>query len=62
MIQLQEVNKYFGDLHVLNNVSLEVADRVVFMADGMIMEEGTPEQFFGNSPNERLKSFLSKIL
>ena len=40
----------------------EVADRVLFMADGEIMEEGTPEHFFTNPQNERLKSFLSKIL
>jgi ABC-type polar amino acid transport system, ATPase component len=40
----------------------EVADRVLFMADGSIMEEGTPEHFFTNPQNERLKSFLSKIL
>lgn len=40
----------------------EVASRVIFMADGVILEEGTPEQIFDNPRNERLKSFLSKIL
>ena len=40
----------------------EVADRVLFMADGTIVEEGTPEHFFTNPQNERLKSFLGKIL
>lgn len=40
----------------------QVADRIVFMADGQIMEGGTPEEFFDNPQNERLKSFLGKIL
>jgi glutamate transport system ATP-binding protein len=38
------------------------ADRVVFMADGEIVEEGTPEQFFTNPRSARAKDFLSKIL
>ena len=40
----------------------EVADRVIFMDDGRICEEGTPEHFFTNAKNERTKEFLSKIL
>jgi polar amino acid transport system ATP-binding protein len=40
----------------------EVADRVVMMDDGQIIEEGTPEHFFTNPTHERTKSFLSKIL
>ncbi len=40
----------------------EVADRVVFMSDGQIIEEGTPEHFFDNPSNERVKQFLSKII
>ena len=40
----------------------EVADRVLFMAEGVIMEEGTPEQIFGNPQNDRTKDFLSKVL
>lgn len=40
----------------------EVADRVVFMGDGQILEQGTPEQFFGNPSHERAKQFLSSIL
>lgn len=40
----------------------QVADRVVFMADGMIIEEGTPEHFFNNPENERVKQFLGKII
>ncbi|MFC6154197.1 amino acid ABC transporter ATP-binding protein [Nocardioides yefusunii] len=38
------------------------ADRVVFMADGAIVEENTPEEFFNNPRSERAKDFLSKIL
>jgi general L-amino acid transport system ATP-binding protein len=40
----------------------EVADRVVFMADGQIVEVGTPEHFFENPQEERTKLFLSQIL
>ena len=39
-----------------------VADRIVFMADGRIIEEGTPEHFFTNPKNERVRQFLSKIV
>ena len=40
----------------------QVADRVVFMADGQIIEEGTPDHFFENPSNERVKQFLGKII
>lgn len=40
----------------------QVADRVVFMADGQILEEGTPDTFFEHPQNERLKTFLGKII
>ena len=40
----------------------QVADRVVFMADGQILEEGTPEHFFTNPKNERVRQFLGKII
>lgn len=40
----------------------EVADRVIFMDGGVIVEEGDPDQVFGNPQNERTKAFLSKIL
>lgn len=40
----------------------QVADRIVFMADGQIVEEGTPEHFFENPKNERVKQFLGKII
>lgn len=40
----------------------EVADRIIFMDDGRILEEGTPDEFFNHTKNERTKAFLSKIL
>ena len=40
----------------------EVANRVLFMDDGVIMEEGTPQEIFDNPKCERLKTFLSKVL
>jgi polar amino acid transport system ATP-binding protein len=40
----------------------EVANRVLFMADGHILEEGTPEEIFNNPQHPRLKDFLSKVL
>ncbi len=39
-----------------------VADRVIFMADGVIEEEGTPEEVFGNPQSEKTRHFLSKSL
>ncbi len=40
----------------------EVADRVIFIDEGVIKEEGTPEEIFANPKNPRLKEFLSKVL
>ncbi len=40
----------------------EVGSRVVFMDEGVIMEENTPDEFFSNPKNPRLKDFLSKVL
>ena len=40
----------------------EVSNRVMFLDDGYIAEEGTPEQIFGNPQCERLKAFLAKVL
>ena len=40
----------------------EVSNRVLFMADGVIMEENTPEELFANPQCERLQSFLAKVL
>lgn len=40
----------------------EVADRVLFIDEGVIMASGTPEEIFENPSNERMKTFLSKVL
>ena len=40
----------------------EVATRVLFMDQGVVMESGTPEEVFGNPQNERTRDFLSKVL
>jgi polar amino acid transport system ATP-binding protein len=40
----------------------EVADRVIFMYDGVILEDSTPEQMFTNPKNERTKQFLQSVL
>ena len=40
----------------------EVGNRVLFMADGKLVEEGTPEEIFGNPKNPRLQDFLKKVL
>ena len=40
----------------------EVANRVLFIDDGRILEEKAPDEFFGNPENPRLKDFLSKVL
>ncbi|MTI80106.1 MAG: amino acid ABC transporter ATP-binding protein [Firmicutes bacterium] len=40
----------------------EVGDRVIFMDEGRLVEEGNPEQIFKNAQNERTQAFLSKIL
>ncbi len=40
----------------------EVGSRILFMDEGVIVESGTPDEIFGNPKNDRLKSFLSKVL
>jgi ABC-type polar amino acid transport system ATPase subunit len=40
----------------------QVADRVIFMDNGLMVEEGPPEEFFEHPKNERTDAFLSKIL
>jgi len=44
------------------NFAKEVGTRVIFMDDGMIVEEGTPSDIFDNPQNERTKTFLEKVL
>lgn len=40
----------------------EVANQVLFMDEGVILDRGTPEEIFGNTQNERIRAFLSKLL
>ena len=40
----------------------DVADRVIFMSDGVIVEQGTPEEIFTAPEQQRTKDFLSRIL
>ena len=40
----------------------EVADRVIFMADGVVVEQGAPSELFGNPQHQRTQDFLSKVL
>ena len=40
----------------------EVANRILFLEDGVILEEGTPDEIFNHPKNERLRSFLAKVL
>ena len=40
----------------------EVADRVIFVDEGKIKEEGTPDEIFNHPKNPRLQEFLSKVL
>ncbi|MBR4185189.1 MAG: amino acid ABC transporter ATP-binding protein, partial [Clostridia bacterium] len=40
----------------------EVSNRVLFLDDGVILEEGTPDEIFNHPKNERLRSFLAKVL
>ena len=40
----------------------DVCDRVIFMADGYIVEQGDPKDFFNNPKEERTRAFLSRIL
>ena len=40
----------------------EVADRVLFIDGGVVLEQGTPEEIFGNPQNERTQTFLSMVL
>ena len=40
----------------------EVSNRVLFLVEGVILDEGTPEEIFGHPKNERLQSFLAKVL
>jgi putative glutamine transport system ATP-binding protein len=62
MIQLSKENITMVVVTHEMGFARQVADRVIFMDDGVIVEEGTPEHFFENPSNERTKAFLGKIL
>ena len=62
MIKLSEENITMVVVTHEMGFAREVADRIVFMDEGRIIEEGTPEHFFTNPENERTKAFLGKIL
>lgn len=40
----------------------EVADRIIFLAEGLLVEDTNPEEFFNNPKSDRTKKFLSQIL
>jgi polar amino acid transport system ATP-binding protein len=40
----------------------EVADRVIFMSDGVVVEDGPPDQIFSHPRHDRTRNFLSKVL
>lgn len=44
------------------NFARDVSDKVVFMADGVIVESGNPEAIFEQQQHERTKNFLSRVL
>lgn len=67
--EVLQVMKKLADRHMTMMVvthemgfAKEVADRVIFMADGEIIEEGTPSEIFDNPKNPRLVSFLQSML
>lgn len=62
MIKLAEENITMVVVTHEMGFARQVADRVVFMADGEILETGTPEHFFTEPEHERVKQFLSKII
>lgn len=62
MIRLSELNITMVVVTHEMGFARLVADRVIFMDGGMIIEEGPPEHFFENPENGRTKAFLSKIL
>ena len=49
-------------IHILEQAAKSVSDKVVFMDDGVLAEQGTPEEIFDAPKSERLKSFLNSTL
>lgn len=62
MIKLAEENITMVVVTHEMGFARQVADRVVFMADGQILESGTPEHFFNSPEHVRVKQFLGKII
>lgn len=62
MIELSRINITMVVVTHEMGFARQVADRIIFMDHGVILEEGKPEHFFENPTNERTKAFLSKIL
>ena len=64
MIDLSNVRKSFGSNHGLRDVSFEVrvADRVIFMDGGVIVEAGAAKQVLSAPGTERMRSFLDRVL
>ena len=49
-------------LDVMKNLAKEVSNKVVFMADGIIEEQGTPDQIFNHPQKEKTKAFLARVI
>ncbi len=62
MIKLAESNITMVVVTHEMGFARQVADRVIFMADGMVVEEGTPEELFDSPKSERVKQFLGQII
>lgn len=62
MVKLGEMNITMVVVTHEMGFAREVADRVIFMADGEIVEEGSPQHFFDNPTHHRTRAFLSKII
>ena len=60
----QKLITYFTLIVVSHEMGFakQVANRIIFMNNGVIAYDGTPEEIFNNPKNERLKDFLSKVL
>ena len=56
-----KVNKSWENVRLLQ-LAKEIANRIIFIDEGVIKEENSPEEFFQNPQDPRLKEFLSKVL
>ena len=62
---MKELAKYGMTMVIVTHemgFAKEVADRVMFISDGIIQEQNNPKEFFENPSNPRLRDFLSKVL